>query len=100
MFLGEDCDAVTAERIGLANRVVPAADLDTPRPTRLAAKFLALPTRAIAMTKRLTNRSFESSREQSFDDEAIFQELITGTSDCQEGLAAFAERRTPQFRGW
>ena len=99
MFLGEDCDAVTAERIGLANRVVPAADLDAAT-DELAAKFLTLPTRAIALTKRLTNRSFESSREQSFDDEALFQELITGTSDCQEGLAAFAERRTPQFRGW
>ena len=54
----------------------------------------------IALTKRLTNRSLESSREQSFDDEALFQELVTGTEDCKEGLAAFSERRTPQFRGW
>lgn len=99
MFLGEDCDATTAERIGLANRVVPAAELDAST-DELAAKFLTLPTRAIALTKRLTNRSFESSREQSFDDEALFQELITGTADCQEGLAAFAERRSPEFRGW
>ena len=99
MFLGEDCDATTAERIGLANRVVPAAELDV-AVEELATKFLSLPTRAIALTKRLTNRSFESSREQSFDDEALFQELITGTADCREGLAAFAERRTPVFRGW
>jgi len=99
MFLGEDCDASTAERIGLANRVVPADELDSAT-EELATKFLTLPTRAIALTKRLTNRSFESSREQSFDDEALFQELITGTADCQEGLAAFAERRSPEFRGW
>lgn len=99
MFLGEDCDATAAERIGLVNRVVPAADLD--RTTdELAEKFLSLPTRAIALTKRLTNRSFESSREQSFDDEALFQELVVATSDSQEGLAAFAERRQPEFRGW
>jgi 2-(1,2-epoxy-1,2-dihydrophenyl)acetyl-CoA isomerase len=99
MFLGEDCDATTAERIGLCNRVVPAAELDA-SVGELAAKFLTLPTRAVSLTKRLTNRSFESSREQSFDDEALFQELITGTADCQEGLAAFAERRSPVFRGW
>lgn len=99
MFLGEDCDATTAERIGLCNRVVPAAELDA-SVAELAAKFLTLPTRAISLTKRLTNRSFESSREQSFDDEALFQELITGTEDCKEGLKAFAERRTPEFRGW
>jgi len=99
MFLGEDCDAATADRIGLCNRVVPAAELDATT-DELAAKFLTLPTRAIALTKRLTNRSLESSREQSFDDEALFQELITGTADCQEGLAAFAERRPPVFRGW
>ena len=99
MFLGEDCDSAQADRIGLVNRVVPAAALDT-ESDELAAKFLTLPTRAIALTKRLTNRSFESSREQAFDDEALFQELVTGTDDCKEGLAAFAERRTPQFRGW
>lgn len=99
MFLGEDCDATTADRIGLVNRVVPAADLDATT-DELAAKFLTLPTRAIALTKRLANRSFESSREQAFDDEAMFQELIVSTADSQEGLAAFAERRQPEFRGW
>ena len=99
MFLGEDCPAAEADRIGLANRVVPAADLDA-TVDELAQKFLALPTQAIAMTKRLANRSFESSREQSFEDESQFQELITHTADMQEGIDAFAQRRTPVFRGW
>ena len=40
------------------------------------------------------------SREQSFDDEATFQELITHTADMSEGIAAFGERRSPEFRGW
>lgn len=99
MFLGDDCSATEADRIGLVNRVVAAGELDA-TVDELAAKFLTLPTRAIALTKRLANRSFESSREQSFDDEALFQELIVGTADSQEGLAAFAERRQPEFRGW
>jgi len=99
LFLGEDCDAATAERIGIANRVVSAADFDA-EVDALATKFTSLPTRAIALTKRLVNRSFESSREQSFDDEAFFQELVVGTADSREGMAAFAERRDPTFRGW
>ena len=99
MFLGEDCSSADADRIGLVNRVVPAEQLNATA-MEFATKFDALPTRAIAMTKRLTNRSLESSREQAFDDEAIFQELITSTEDCKEGLAAFAERRSPTFRGW
>ena len=99
MFLGEDCPAAEAERIGLVNRVVDAAELDA-TVDEMAAKFLALPTKAIAMTKRLTNRSFESSREQAFDDEAHFQDLIAQSGDMAEGMAAFRERRTPDFKGW
>lgn len=99
LFLGDDCSAAEADRIGLVNRVVSAADLDT-TVDEMATRFLTLPTKAIGLTKRLVNRSFESSREQSFDDEAFFQEMIVGTEDSKEGLAAFAERRQPVFRGW
>lgn len=99
MFLGEDCPAAEADRIGLVNRVVPAGELDE-RVDELATKFLNLPTAAITLTKRLTNRSFESSREQSFEDEALFQDLVARSGDMAEGIAAFGERRSPQFRGW
>ena len=99
MFLGEDCPAAEAERIGLVNRLVPADALDT-TVDELATKFLSLPTKAISLTKRLANRSFESSREQSFDDEALFQDLVATTADMGEGIAAFRERRSPEFKGW
>ncbi len=99
MFLGEDVDAALADKIGLVNRVVPADELNAVV-DGYAQKFTTLPTRSIAYTKRMTNRSFETSREQSFDDEAIFQEAITLTEDCKEGLSAFAQRRDPVFRGW
>jgi len=99
MFLGDDCPAAEADRIGLVNRVVPAAELDA-AVDELAARFLSLPTKAIAMTKRLANRSFESSREQSFDDEAFFQDLVATSGDMAEGMTAFRERRAPEFKGW
>lgn len=99
LFLGDDVSAIEAERIGIANRVVPAAEVRS-IVDELAAKLVSLPTKALTLTKRLVNRSFETSREQSFDDEAFFQELIVATADTQEGLAAFGERRAPNFRGW
>ncbi len=99
LMLGEDCPAAEADRIGLVNRVVPAAGLDA-AVDELATKFLSLPTKAVSLTKRLANRSFESSREQSFEDEAFFQELIVATEDSQEGMAAFRERRPTEFKGW
>ena len=99
LMLGEDCPAAEADRIGLVNRVVPAAELDA-TVDELATKFLSLPTKAVSLTKRLANRSFESSREQSFEDEAFFQELIVATEDSAEGMAAFRERRPTEFKGW
>ncbi len=99
MFLGEDCSAAEADRLGLVNRVVHAAELDA-SVDELAEKFLHLPTKAIGLTKRLANRSFESSREQSFDDEAQFQELVSHTADMREGIDAFKERRETAFKGW
>lgn len=99
MFLGDDCPAAEADRIGLIHQVVPATELDD-TVEALAARFCALPTKAIALTKRLVNRSLESSREQCFDDEAVFQDMVATTADMAEGMKAFAERRAPDFKGW
>ena len=54
----------------------------------------------MAAAKYLTNRALESDRATALWDEAVAQELVTGTEDFKEGLAAFAERRSPSFRGW
>jgi len=99
LFLGEELGAADCERWGIANRVVPAAQLSATA-DELAARLAAGPSRAIAMTKWLVNRSPESSRQTAFDEESFAQEMITGTADAAEGLAAFGERRQPGFRGW
>ena len=98
LFLGDDCPADEADRIGLVNRVVPAAELDA-TVDELARRFLALPTKAIALTKRLANRSFESSREQSFDDEALFQELVVDHRRLARGHGRVRRASVPRVPG-
>lgn len=99
MFLGDDLSAADCERWGIANRVVPGGDL-TAAVDELAGRLADGPTKAIAMTKWLVNRSSESSRHTAFEEEAYAQELVTTTQDMAEGIRAFGERRPPEFTGW
>ena len=98
-FFGDDVPASEAERLGLVNRVVPRDEL-LAETTRWAERLAQAPTKAIGLTKYLANRALESDRTTALWDEAVAQELVTGTEDCREGLAAFAERRSPVFKGW
>jgi 2-(1,2-epoxy-1,2-dihydrophenyl)acetyl-CoA isomerase len=99
MLLGDDLPADEALRLGIANRVVAGAELAA-TVDELAARLAAGPTRALAMTKWLLNRSFESSRQTAFDEEALAQDLVSNTTDAQEGVKAFIERRGTEFVGW
>ena len=98
-FFGDDVPAEEAARIGLVNKVVPRAEL-TAEVTAWATRLASGPTKAIGVAKYLTNRALDTDRATALWDEAVGQELVTGTEDCREGLTAFAERRSPAFRGW
>ena len=98
VFFGDDLSAPDAERLGLVNKVVPLAELESA--TREWAERLATgPTKAIAMDKWLINRSLDSDRRTAFDEEAWAQELVNGSEDAQEGVQAFVERRDTEFKG-
>ncbi|MFF4131781.1 enoyl-CoA hydratase/isomerase family protein [Streptomyces mirabilis] len=98
MFFGDALTAADAARLGLVNRVVPADDLE--KTARDWAERLATgPTRALALTKQLVNASLDTDRTTAFAAEAAAQEINMTTTDATEGVTAFAERRTPHYRG-
>ncbi|MFI9822876.1 enoyl-CoA hydratase/isomerase family protein [Streptomyces sp. NPDC052013] len=98
MFFGDALTAAGAERLGLVNRVVPDEDLARTA-HEWSARLATAPTRALTLTKQLVNASLDTDRAAAFAAEATAQELNMATQDAQEGLAAFAARRSPEFRG-
>jgi 2-(1,2-epoxy-1,2-dihydrophenyl)acetyl-CoA isomerase len=98
VFFGDDLSAEDAARIGLVSKVV-APDQLAVAAREWADKLAQGPTFAIGMSKRLLNRSLESSFETALEEEATAQALVTQSEDTREGMMAFMERRAPQFKG-
>jgi 2-(1,2-epoxy-1,2-dihydrophenyl)acetyl-CoA isomerase len=98
--------AITAQRLGaddalalgLVNHVVPDGDLAA-EVKALAEQLAAAPTRAIGLTKRAMNRAMASTLDEALDYEAILQDLAGRSEDHKEGVAAFMEKRPPEFKG-
>jgi 2-(1,2-epoxy-1,2-dihydrophenyl)acetyl-CoA isomerase len=99
IFFGDDVRADEALRLGLVNKVVPAAELHAAT-AEWAGRLAESPTKALMLSKWLLNRSLDSERHGAFEDEAWAQEMASYTQDFQEGVAAFKERRDVQYRGW
>lgn len=95
---GNKVDASEALRIGLVNQVVPAAELNDAA-AKLAGRLAGLPSRAIALTKRLLNQSLQNDLNKQLEVEAFDQETAGKTADHLEGVMAFLEKRKPTFKG-
>jgi 2-(1,2-epoxy-1,2-dihydrophenyl)acetyl-CoA isomerase len=95
---GRKLTAAEAHAWGLVSEVVQADGLAA-RSAQLAAELAALPTRGIAMTKRLLDHAAGASLEDQLEREAQLQTAATQTEDFREGVAAFLEKRPPRFRG-
>ena len=97
-FFGHVVSAQEAERIGIVNHVVPAADLDA-FVDDWARRLAAGPPLALSLTKAMLNASAGRSMVDMLEDEAQAQNRNFSTHDFQEAISAFVQKREPTFEG-
>jgi 2-(1,2-epoxy-1,2-dihydrophenyl)acetyl-CoA isomerase len=90
--------AADAKEWGLVSELVQDDTLAA-RAAELAAVYAAAPTRGIGMTKRLFDHAQTATLEEQLEWEAQLQTAATRTEDFAEGVAAFLEKRPPEFKG-
>lgn len=97
-FTGEPIDAQKALAWGLVTAVVPNADLMA-RANDLAVRIAANPPHAVRMAKRLMVQARMAPLEMILEQSAAMQAIVQTTNDHREAVAAFREKRKPNFSG-
>jgi enoyl-CoA hydratase/carnithine racemase len=97
-FTGETIDAATALQWGLVSRIVPP-ELLMEEAHGLAAEICRQPLGVLRMTKKLMREAASANLETIMDLSAGFQARAHASEDHAEALAAFFEKREPNFKG-
>ena len=97
-LLAEKLSAEDAERIGLIWKVLDDGEL-MPEVTRIARALAAGPTKGYGLLKRALYASHGNSLDAQLDLERDLQRDAGFSEDYREGVAAFMEKRKPQFKG-
>jgi 2-(1,2-epoxy-1,2-dihydrophenyl)acetyl-CoA isomerase len=97
-FFADIVDAAEAERIGLVNRVVPIAELDS-FVADWASRLAAGPPLALSCTKALLDESMSMSMAEALEREATAQAVNAASEDGREAVLAFLHKRDAQFSG-
>jgi E-phenylitaconyl-CoA hydratase len=98
MLTGDRIDAREAYRIGLVSRVVPAAEL-MKTAEAIAERICENAPIAVRVTKELAYRGLHLPLDDGVRLYAALSRSVMATEDSREGPRAFAEKRTPQFKG-
>lgn len=97
-LLGDKLSAEQAEQWGMIWRCVDDEALQD-EALKLARHLAAQPTYGLALIKRALNASASNSFDEQLDLERDLQRLAGRSEDYREGVAAFMEKRTPEFKG-
>jgi enoyl-CoA hydratase len=97
VLTGRLIDAAEAERSGLVSRVVPAERLLT-EALEIGAVIAALGPASVMLAKEAVNRAFEGPLSEGLRFERLAFQACFGTPEQQEGMAAFLEKRKPDFK--
>jgi len=98
MMTGDKITAAEAERIGMIYKVF-AAEIFEDESKKIVAMLSLMPTKALEYTKHALNNSLHNSWEEQLYLEDEYQQKAATTQDYQEGIAAFIEKRLPNFKG-
>lgn len=97
ILTGRMIDAAEAERSGLVSRIVSANDL-LEESLRIADKIAGFSLASVMMAKESVNRAFDMPLTEGLRFERRLFHAMFATEDQKEGMAAFIEKRAPQFR--
>jgi E-phenylitaconyl-CoA hydratase len=98
LFTGDPIDAHEAWRIGLVNRIVPAAELMSAAEA-LARRICQNAPLSVRAVKELAYRGRNLTLEEGLREELLMARAIRTTEDSKEGPLAFAKKREPEWKG-
>jgi enoyl-CoA hydratase len=98
ILTGEMIDAAEAYRIGLVNKVVPAANV-LAESEKMMRGILAMGPLAVQLSMEAVDQGLEMSLDEGLLLEANHFGLLAATQDMKEGLTAFLEKRSAKFQG-
>lgn len=97
-MLGDKVPAEEAERIGMIYKLIPLENFEE-EVLKLALKLANMPTKALGMIKEMFNKSMTNTLEEQLAMESKYQIEAAQSDDYKEGVAAFIEKRQPEFKG-
>jgi 2-(1,2-epoxy-1,2-dihydrophenyl)acetyl-CoA isomerase len=98
MMLGDKVSATEAERMGMIYKVFPN-EIFEEEAKKMIATLAQMPTKALAFTKQALNMSYTTTFVEQLQDEDVLQQKAASTNDFKEGVQAFMEKRTPNYKG-